>query len=81
MKSYGQFCPVAKAAEVFCERWTALVLRDLGAGVSRFSDLQRGVPLMSPTLLFKCLRRLEAEVLIDAINATYNTSLARISVP
>ena len=32
----------SKAAEVFCERWTALVLRDLGAGVSRFSDLQRG---------------------------------------
>ena len=51
MKSYGQFCPVAKAAEIFCERWTALILRDLSAGAQRFADLRRGVPLMSPTLL------------------------------
>jgi DNA-binding HxlR family transcriptional regulator len=36
MKSYGQFCPVAKAAELFCERWTALILRDLAAGSTRF---------------------------------------------
>ena len=45
MKPYGQFCPVAKAAEVFCERWTPLILRDLAIGASRFSELQRGVPL------------------------------------
>ena len=50
MRGYGQFCPVAKAAELFCERWTALVLRDLAAGAARFAELQRGVPLMSPTL-------------------------------
>lgn len=61
MKSYGQFCPVAKAAELFCERWTPLILRDLGAGASRFSELQRGVPLMSPTLLSRRLKQLEAE--------------------
>jgi DNA-binding HxlR family transcriptional regulator len=65
MKSYGQFCPVAKAAEVFCVRWTALVLRDLAAGVSRFSDLQRGVPLMSPTLLSRRLKQLEAEGVVE----------------
>jgi len=35
MKSYGQFCPIAKAAELFCERWTALILRDLGFGTAR----------------------------------------------
>ena len=51
MKSYGQFCPVAKAAELFCERWTALILRDLALGATRFSELQRGVPLASPTIL------------------------------
>ena len=61
MKSYGQFCPVAKAAELFCERWTPLILRDLAAGASRFSELQRGVPLMSPTLLSRRLKQLEAE--------------------
>lgn len=56
MKSYGQFCPVAKAAELFCERWNALIIRDLAAGPRRFSDLQRGVPLMSPTLLSSRLK-------------------------
>lgn len=61
MKPYGQFCPVAKAAEIFCERWTALIIRDLAAGPRRFSDLQRGVPLMSPSLLSARLRWLVAE--------------------
>ena len=55
MRSYGQFCPVAKAAELFCERWTPLIVRDLAAGATRFSELQRGVPLMSPSLLSKRL--------------------------
>lgn len=64
MKSYGQFCPVAKAAELFCERWTPLILRDLAAGSTRFSELKRGVPLMSPSLLSKRLKQLEAEGVI-----------------
>ena len=59
MKGYGQFCPVAKAAEVFAERWTPLVLRELACGSRRFSDLHRGVPLMSRTLLAQRLRQLE----------------------
>lgn len=61
MRSYNQFCPVAKAAELFCERWTALILRDLGSGARRFSDLQRGVPTASPTMLSQRLKQLEAE--------------------
>lgn len=65
MKGYGQFCPVAKAAEIFCERWTALILREMSTGSTRFSQLQRGVPLMSPTLLSKRLRELEAEGIIE----------------
>jgi DNA-binding HxlR family transcriptional regulator len=65
MTSYGQFCPVAKAAELFCERWTPLLIRDLAAGASRFSELHRGVPLMSPTLLSRRLRQLEAEGVIE----------------
>ncbi len=59
MAGYGQFCPVAKAAEIFAERWTPLVLRELLAGSHRFNDLQRGVPLMSRTLLARRLRELE----------------------
>lgn len=65
MKSYGQFCPVAKAAELFCERWTALIVRDLAAGATRFSELRRGVPLMSPTLLSTRLKQLEAEGIVE----------------
>jgi len=65
MRSYGQFCPVAKAAQLFCERWTPLILRDLAAGATRFSELQRGVPLMSPTLLSRRLKELEAEGVVQ----------------
>jgi DNA-binding HxlR family transcriptional regulator len=65
MKSYGQFCPVAKAAELFCERWTPLIVRDLAAGATRFSELHRGVPLMSPTLLSRRLKQLEAEGVVE----------------
>ncbi|MGD1877136.1 MAG: winged helix-turn-helix transcriptional regulator [Kiloniellaceae bacterium] len=66
MKSYGQFCPVAKASELFCERWTPLIVRDLAAGATRFSELHRGVPLMSPTLLSKRLKQLETEGIVEA---------------
>jgi DNA-binding HxlR family transcriptional regulator len=59
MRTYGQFCPVAQAAEVITERWTPLVIRELLAGSRRFNDIQRGVPLMSPALLSERLKTLE----------------------
>jgi DNA-binding HxlR family transcriptional regulator len=65
MKTYGQFCPVAKAAELFCERWTPLIIRDLATGATRFSEIQRGVPLMSPTLLSRRLKQLESEDIVE----------------
>ncbi len=65
MRSYGQFCPVAKAAEVFCQRWTALILRNITWGAHRFSDIQRGVPMMSPTLLSQRLKQLEQEGIVE----------------
>ncbi len=58
-KGYGQFCPVAKAAEIIAERWTPLVLRELLSGSHRFNDLRRGVPLMSTSLLSQRLKELE----------------------
>ena len=48
---YGQFCPVAMASEVLCTRWTMLILREFCAGSTRFNELRKGVPRMSPTLL------------------------------
>jgi DNA-binding HxlR family transcriptional regulator len=65
--SYGQFCPVAMASEVVCTRWTALILRELLCGTTRFNDLRRGVPLMSPTLLSKRLKELEEVGVIAAV--------------
>lgn len=59
MKGYGQFCPVAKAAEVVGERWTMLVIRELLAGGQSFNDIRRGVRLMSPSLLSARLKMLE----------------------
>src|SRR5262245_50040181 len=59
MKGYGQFCPVAVAAEVFAERWTPLILRELLAGAHRFNDIRHGVPLISRSLLAQRLRELE----------------------
>ena len=69
MRRYGQFCPVAKAAEVFCERWTPLVIRELVWGSTRFSEIQRGVPLMSPSLLTRRLRTLEEEGVVERRHA------------
>lgn len=64
-RGYGQFCPVAKAAEIVAERWTPLVLRELLAGSRRFSELRRGVPLMSPALLSQRLKELEQAGVIE----------------
>jgi DNA-binding HxlR family transcriptional regulator len=66
LNSYGQFCPVAMAAEIVCSRWTALVLREMLCGSTRFNDLRRGVPRMSPTLLSKRLKELEQAGVIIA---------------
>jgi len=59
MGSYRQFCPVAMAAEVLCTRWTIVLLRELMAGSTRFNELRRGVPRMSPALLSQRLKELE----------------------
>jgi DNA-binding HxlR family transcriptional regulator len=59
MHLYGQYCPVARAAEIIADRWTVLIIRELLADVNHFNDLERGLPHMSRTLLAERLRRLE----------------------
>ncbi|MEM6498547.1 MAG: winged helix-turn-helix transcriptional regulator, partial [Pseudomonadota bacterium] len=54
-KSYGQYCPLALAAELLCERWTLLVVSRLIDGCVRFNEIHRGVPRISATLLSKRL--------------------------
>lgn len=64
--SYNQFCPVAMAAEILCSRWTLVLLRELVVGGStRFNELRRGVPRMSPALLSKRLKELEAAGIVS----------------
>jgi len=75
---YNQFCPVAKACELLQPRWTLLILCEMWSGSTRFNDIHRGVPGMSPTLLSRRLKEMEAGGLIRH-NATgyHSTSMAR----
>src|SRR6267142_321830 len=66
MKGYGQFCTVAVASEIFAERWTPLILRELFGGSHRFNDIRHGVPLISRTLLAQRLRELEAAGVVES---------------
>jgi DNA-binding HxlR family transcriptional regulator len=59
MHRYGQYCPVARAAEILADRWTVLIIRELLADVGHFNELERGLPHISRTLLAERLRRLE----------------------
>ena len=80
MKTYGQFCPLAQAAQLLCERWTLIIIRELIAGSTRFSELQKGVPLMSPTLLSTRLKQLLKAGVVELSgskrNHTYNLTAA-----
>ena len=63
---YSQFCPVAMASEILCSRWTTLIIREMLCGTTRFNDLRRGVPRMSPALLSKRLKELQTAGIIIA---------------
>src|SRR6059058_5396993 len=65
MTGYGQFCPVAKRAEVFAERWTPLLLRELLCGSHHFNQLQQGLPRMSQSLLVQRLKALEQAGIVE----------------
>jgi DNA-binding HxlR family transcriptional regulator len=67
MTSYGQFCPVALAAEIFAERWTPLILRELLSGGRRFNDIQRGVPRISRNLLTQRLESLRGSGILERL--------------
>jgi len=58
MSGYGQFCPIAQALEVIGERWTLLVVRELLCGSTRFTELQRGLPMISRSVLAQRLKSL-----------------------
>jgi DNA-binding HxlR family transcriptional regulator len=74
-RSYNQFCPVSMAAEAICSRWTILVLRELALGSTRFNELRRGLPGMSPALLSKRLKDLEAAGIVVHIAAGHESGV------
>ncbi len=59
MHRYGQFCPIAKSAEIVGDPWSILIVREMLLGSSRFNALQRGLPRISPTVLNTRLKELE----------------------
>ena len=67
---YSQFCPVAMASEILCSRWTTLIVREMLCGTTRFNDLRRGVPRMSPALLSKRLKELQKAGIVVAVAET-----------
>jgi DNA-binding HxlR family transcriptional regulator len=69
MSTYGQFCPVALGAEIFAERWTPLIVRELLMGSRRFCDIQRGNPKISKNLLTRRLQSLCSSGIIELVPA------------
>ena len=59
VRTYGQYCPIARGAEIFAERWTPLIIRNLYLGCGGFSEILEGAPGLSRTLLSQRLKQLE----------------------
>jgi DNA-binding HxlR family transcriptional regulator len=55
---YGEACPISKATSVLCERWTLQIVREMFLGATRFSDFQKVLPKISPSLLNSRLKLL-----------------------
>jgi DNA-binding HxlR family transcriptional regulator len=79
-RGYGQFCPVAMASEMLGARWTILVLRELICGSTRFNELRKGLPRISPALLSKRLHELEdTGVIIRHVDETTDSPVYHLT--
>ncbi len=82
MRTYGQFCPIARASEILAERWTPVILRNLLNGCTTFGKLASGAPGISRTLLSRRLQELERAGVIqigpkpDGNGSTYQLTAA-----
>jgi DNA-binding HxlR family transcriptional regulator len=63
-KTYGHFCPVARALEKIGDKWSLLIIRDLLAGPQRFTDLMGYLNNITPKWLTQRLRELESSGII-----------------
>lgn len=80
-KSYPRFCPVVMAASLLEPRWTMLLLCEMWSGSTRFNEIQRGVPGMSPGLLSKRLKEMEANGLVRKLNGSSGTHAEYVTTP
>ena len=65
MRTYGQFCPIARASELLAERWSIIILRNILIGCRTFNEIAAGAPGLSHGLLSKRLRALERAGVIE----------------
>ena len=72
MDGYGQYCPIAKAAEIVGERWSVLIIREMLVGARRFNEIARGLPGISRTLLSNRLRSLQRAGLVARSDGAYS---------
>jgi DNA-binding HxlR family transcriptional regulator len=80
MRSYAQYCPIAKGSEILGDRWTLLIVRELLGGASGFNELQRGLPGISRSVLTERLRSLErAEIVVRRIGPKGRTLEYRLT--
>ncbi len=67
MRTYGQYCPIARGAEIFAERWTPVIIRNLYLGCGSFSEILEGAPGLSRTLLSQRLKQLERLGIVQSV--------------
>ena len=66
MRTYGQYCPIARGSEIFAERWTPLIIRNLHLGCASFCEILEGAPGLSRTLLSQRLKQLERFGIVES---------------
>ena len=66
MRTYGQYCPIARGAEIFAERWTPVIIRNLYLGCGSFGEILEGAPGLSRTLLSERLKQLERLRIVES---------------
>jgi DNA-binding HxlR family transcriptional regulator len=76
VRTYAQYCPIARASEVLGDRWTLLIARDMLVGARRFNDLARGLPGLSRSLLSRRLRQMEVTGLVRRTDDGYELTEA-----
>jgi DNA-binding HxlR family transcriptional regulator len=76
MRSYGQYCPIALAAEVFAQRWTPIIIRNLHLGCVHFGDILDGAPGLPRSVLSQRLRSLERDGVVLRTSSGHATGYA-----